>query len=169
LTGEGSVVEAVMHDNYVEVISLVERLHRYVLELIKLELDVLGTRDINSVQSMLLFNIGDSEMTIGEITSRGCYMGTNVSYNIKKLVENDYLAYERSRHDRRSIHIRLTRKGSELCHKLKQMHDRNAELLKQTGISGTDLAGAMVTLRGLERFWMQATNVAARQHQFVAA
>lgn len=158
-----------MRDNYLEVISLVERLHRHVLELVKCELDVIGIRDINSVQAMMLFNVGDSEMTVGELTLRGCYMGTNVSYNAKKLVENGYLDYERSRHDRRSIRVRLTQKGHELCQRLHQMHERNVEHLKQIGISDTDLAGAASTLSRLERLWMYTTDFASRQRQSPAA
>jgi DNA-binding MarR family transcriptional regulator len=158
-----------MRDNYLEVISLAERLHRYVLELMKLELDGLGIRDINNVQAMMLFNIGNAEMTVGELTLRGCYMGTNVSYNAKKLVENGYLEYERSQHDRRSVHVRSTTKGHELCHQLNQMHDRNVKLLHQTGISDADLAGAVITLRRIQRVWMQATDFASRERQFTAA
>jgi hypothetical protein len=57
---------------YVQVISLVERLHRQFLEVVKLEIEGLGIHDINSVQGMMLFNIGDAEMTVGELTLRGC-------------------------------------------------------------------------------------------------
>ena len=84
-----------MTDDYLQIISLIERTHRQVLEIVKLELDGLGTRDINNVQAMMLFNIGDAEMTVGELTLRGCYLGSNVSYNVKKLVENGYLSYAR--------------------------------------------------------------------------
>lgn len=158
-----------MRDDYLEVISLAERIHRHILELIKIELDSVGSRDINNVQAMLLFNIGDAEMTIGELTSRGCYMGTNVTYNAKKLVESGYLEYQRSHHDRRTVLVRLTTKGHELPDKLNQMHEGNVKLLQQSGISDTDLAAAVITLRRFERFWMQATDVASRQRQFIAA
>jgi hypothetical protein len=87
-----------MTNGYLEVISLIERLHRHFLEVVKLELDGLGIHDINNVQGMMLFNIGDAEMTVGELTLRGCYLGSNVSYNVKKLVENGYLVQERSVH-----------------------------------------------------------------------
>ena len=87
---------------YYDVTALIERLHRQFLEVVKLEFDGLGIHDINNVQSLMLFNIGDAEMTVGELTSRGCYLGSNVSYNVKKMVENGYLAQERSVHDRRS-------------------------------------------------------------------
>jgi DNA-binding MarR family transcriptional regulator len=100
-----------MINDYIEAISTIERLHRYLLEVVKLELEGLRIHDINSAQGMMLFNIGDAEMTIGELTLRGCYLGSNVSYNVKKMVENGYLAQERSVLDRRSIHVRLTRKG----------------------------------------------------------
>src|ERR1700722_5467982 len=80
-----------MTNAYLEVISLVERLHRHFLEVVKLELDGLGIHDINNVQGLMLFNIGDAEMTVGELTLRGCYLGSNVSYNVKKMVENGYL------------------------------------------------------------------------------
>ena len=84
-----------MNNAYLEVISLVERLHRHFLEVVKLELEGLGIHDINNVQGMMLFNIGVAEMTVGELTLRGCYLGSNVSYNVKKMVENGYLAQQR--------------------------------------------------------------------------
>src|SRR5882762_480671 len=106
--------EANMANDYLEVVSLIEWLHRRLLELVKLELDGLSIYDINSVQGLMLFNIGDAEMTVGELTLRGCYLGSNVSYNVRKMVENGYLVQERSVHDRRSIHVRLTDKGRDL-------------------------------------------------------
>jgi DNA-binding MarR family transcriptional regulator len=92
-----------MKAEYLETIGLIERLHRHFLEIVKLELDGLGVHDINNIQGLILYNIGDAEMTVGELTLRGCYLGSNVSYNVKKMVENDYLVQERSAHDRRSM------------------------------------------------------------------
>ncbi len=106
-------IEADMTSTYLEVISLIERLHRNFLDVVKLELDNAEIRDINNVQSLLLFNIGDTEMTIGELILRGCYLGSNVSYNVKKVVENGYRVAERSMHDHRSVHVRLSDKGHE--------------------------------------------------------
>src|SRR3974377_60931 len=145
-----------MNNLYLEVISLVELLHRQFLEVVKLKGDGLGIHDINNVQAMMLFNIGDAEMTVGELTLRGCYLGSNVSYNVKKLVENEYLAHERSVHDRRSIHVRLTEKGLKLRESLSAMHQRHIEMLSPTAVSADDLQAAGVTLRRLERFWLPA-------------
>src|SRR3954451_14958408 len=116
-----------MADEYLQAISCIERLHRQFLEVVKPELDGLGIRDINNVQAMMLFNIGDADMTVGELTTRGCYLGSNVSYNVKKLVENGYLAQERSEHDRRTIHVKLTQKGRALRDQLSAMHTRHLE------------------------------------------
>ena len=148
-----------MDNLYLEVISYVERLHRQFLEVVKLELEGLGVHDINNVQAMMLFNIGDAEMTVGELTLRGCYLGSNVSYNVKKMVENEYLAHKRSVHDRRSIHVRLTEKGIKLRDRLTGMHRRHAEMLSRTAVSADDLQAAGVTLRRLERFWIRAADL----------
>ena len=143
-----------MTNGYLEVVSLIEWLHRRLLEVIKLELDGLGIYDINNVQGMMLFNIGDAEMTVGELTLRGCYLGSNVSYNVKKMAENDYLEHERSVHDRRSIRVRATEKGHALSQKLGKMHQRHLDLLQDqdTEITEIHLKEVAVTLRRLERF-----------------
>jgi DNA-binding MarR family transcriptional regulator len=143
-------------DGYFKVISLVERLHRQFLELVKLELDGLGIHDINNVQGMMLFSIGDAEMTVGELTLRGCYLGSNVSYNVKKMVENGYLVQERSLHDRRSIHVQLTAKGRKLRDNLTEMHQRHYEMLSQVGLTADDLQEVGFMLRRIEQFWIRA-------------
>src|SRR5262249_32748208 len=154
-----------MHNGYLEVISLVERLHRHFLEVVKLELDGLGIHDINNVQGMMLFNIGDAEMTVDELTLGGGYLGSNVSYNVKKMVENGYLAQERSVHDRRSIHVKLTDKGRTLRDRLSTMHRRHVELLKQTAVTEGDLDSVVTTLKRLERFWIRASGPGQRPVQ----
>jgi len=151
-----------MDHPYLEVISYVERLHRQFLEVVKLELERLGMHDINNVQAMMLFNIGDAEMTVGELILRGCYLGSNVSYNVKKMVENEYLAHERSVHDRRSIHVRLTEKGIKLRDSLTTMNWRHAEMLSHAAVGGDDLQAVGVTLRRLERFWIRAADLVQR-------
>jgi DNA-binding MarR family transcriptional regulator len=149
-----------MTNRYLEAISLVERLHRHFLEVVKLELDGLQIHDINNVQGLILFNIGDAEMSVGELTLRGCYLGSNVSYNVKKMVENGYLDQERSVHDRRSIHVHLTDKGRQLRDRLTEMHHRHAELLSEI-VSDKDLQSVTTTLRRLERFWINTPAISS--------
>ena len=148
-----------MTNAYLDVISLIERLHRHFLEVVKLELEGLGIHDINNVQGMMLFNIGDAEMTVGELTLRGCYLGSNVSYNVKNLVENGYLAHERSAHDRRTVYVRLTDKGCALRDRLNNMHGSHIGMLDQTRITDADLEGVTLILRRLEQFWTDASQL----------
>ena len=144
-----------MGDQYFEVISLIERLHRQFLGVVKLELDKLDVHDLNNAQAMLLFNMEDADVSIGELISRGYYLGSNVSYNVKKLADDRYLTYERSEHDRRSIRVRLTPKGRTLRDQLARMLNRHIEMLSQAQITETNLESVVVMLRRLERFWMR--------------
>ena len=154
---------------YLDTIGLIERLHRHFLEIVKLELDGLGVHDINNIQGLILYNIGDAEMTVGELTLRGCYLGSNVSYNVKKMVENDYLIQERSAHDRRSIHVRLSEKGKRLRDELSKMHERHLVMLNETALKPEDLQTAGVALKRLERFWTRASDLVQRRMAYTPA
>src|SRR5262249_6161399 len=141
--------EVSMTNAYLEVISLVERLHRHFLEVVKLELEGLGIHDINNVQAMMLFNIGDAEMTVGELTLRGCYLGSTLSNNVKKRVKNSFLGHRRPPPARRSIHVRLTEKGRRLRDMLMSMHRRHIDMLAKTSVAAEELQNVGVTLRRL--------------------
>src|SRR5215467_4837934 len=160
--------EAWMKPAYLEVNSLIERLHRSFLELVKLELERLGIRDINNVQGMMLFNIGDAQMSVSELILRGCYLGSNVTYNVKKMVKNGYLTQQRSLHDGRVIHVRLTEKGIGLREHLTTMHQLLAEMLPQARLAAEDLQRANATLRRLERFWIRTADLVKRPPQLAA-
>jgi DNA-binding MarR family transcriptional regulator len=144
-----------LRKSYLETLNLVERLHRQLLDVIKDELDRRDEREINSVQALLLFNVGDQELTAGELRTRGHYLGSNVSYNLKKLVESGYIHHERSEADRRSVLVRLTAKGEQVRDMLKELFDRHLGSLEAVGnVGGDDLGGLNVTLKRLERFWI---------------
>ena len=112
---------------------MVERLHRRLLDVIKDEFDRRGRADINSVQALLLYNIGDKELTAGELRTRGYYLGSNVSYNLKKLVEMGFLDHQRSRVDRRSVRIKLTDKGREVCDIVEALYQKHVTTVEQVG------------------------------------
>ncbi len=152
-----------MKKSYLETIALVERLHRECLEVIRADLDRHGIRDLNNVQAMILFNIGGDELTVGELTNRGYYLGSNVSYNVKKMVENGYLIQERSPHDRRAVNVRLSAKGLDVCDKMHAMYERHAQDLGKGIASMEDLQTANVLLRRIERFWSSSMDYSARQ------
>ena len=139
---------------YLEALTLVERLHRRLLDVIKDEFDRRGRSDINSVQALLLYNIGDKELTAGELRTRGYYLGSNVSYNLKKLVELGFLDHQRSRVDRRSVRIRLTAQGQEVRRIVEALYDKHVKTVEQVGgISTDEFATLNKSLHRLERFW----------------
>jgi DNA-binding MarR family transcriptional regulator len=139
---------------YLEALTLVERLHRRLLDVIKDEFDRRNRSDINSVQALLLYNIGDKELTASELRTRGYYLGSNVSYNVKKLVEMNYLHHARSRVDRRSVRISLTAKGREVHDIVAQVYDKHALTVEQIGgVSSEEFKALNSSLQRLERFW----------------
>lgn len=140
-------------DAYFETIRLIERLHRQFLEVVKGELDRIGVEDVNNIQALILSNIGREELTVGELTNRGYYLGSNVSYNVKKMVENGYLVQERSTHDRRSVRVRVSEKGLDLCDKISALHERHIAVLAEGKIDAAALDEINQSLRALERFW----------------
>jgi DNA-binding MarR family transcriptional regulator len=139
---------------YLEALTLVERLHRRLLDVIKDEFDRRGRSDINSVQALLLYNIGDKELTAGELRTRGYYLGSNVSYNLKKLVELGFLDHQRSRVDRRSVRIKLTDKGGEVRDIVETLYQKHVRTVEQVGgINADEFSTLNKSLHRLERFW----------------
>lgn len=139
---------------FLDILSLVERLHRRLLDVLKNHLESIGKNDLNPVQALLLHNIGENEMTAGELKSRGYYQGSNVSYNLKKLVEMGYLRHERSDYDRRAVRISLTDKGYEIRELMDGLYKKHlAELMQDDLINQENLKDLRKNLRNLERFW----------------
>ena len=139
---------------YMESLQLVERLHRRLLDVIKDEFDRNGRSDINAIQALLLFNIGNAELTAGELRSRGYYLGSNVSYNLKKLVDLGFVNHQRSRIDRRSVRVSLTPKGQQVAEVVGKLYERHIGSIEQVGGINTDEFKQMNrALQRLDRFW----------------
>ena len=146
--------EGAIRNLYLESLHLVERLHRRLLDVIKDEFDRQGRNDVNAVQALLLFNIGNSELTAGELRSRGYYLGSNVSYNVKKLVDLGFINHQRSRIDRRSVRISLTDKGADVAETVAKLYQRHVGSIHKVGGIGSDEFGQMnKLLQRLDRFW----------------
>jgi DNA-binding MarR family transcriptional regulator len=141
---------------YLDNLALVERLHRLLLDVIKDEFERLAILEINSVQALLLFNIGENEVTAGELKSRGYYQGSNVSYNLKKLVELGYMHHQRSEIDRRSVRVRLTEKGRRVRAMLSDLFARHAEGMERRSlIDASGMDEINTSLKRMERFWTE--------------
>ena len=149
-----SEAQAEVRPVYLEALTLVERLHRRLLDVIKDEFDRRGRSDVNSVQALLLYNIGDKELTAGELRTKGYYLGSNVSYNVKKLVEMGYLHHSRSRLARRSVRISLTDKGRDVHTIVSGLYDKHVATVEQIGgITSGEFSALNQSLARLERFW----------------
>ena len=145
---------AAFMSSYLDALNLVERLHRLLLDVIKDEFERLGLLEINPVQALLLFNVGDNEVTAGELKSRGYYQGSNVSYNLKKLVDAGYMHHERSEIDRRSVRVRLTEKGRGVHQVVSKLFRTHADGLMDRNVldhNGVDEITA--SLKRVERYW----------------
>ncbi|MBP0614517.1 transcriptional regulator LdtR [Jiella mangrovi] len=139
---------------YLETLQLVERLHRRLLDVIKDEFDRAGRTDINAVQALLLFNIGDSVLTAGELRTRGFYLGSNVSYNLKKLVELGFIDHQKSRVDRRAVRVSLTESGMEIARVVGELYDRHiGSIDKVGGLDEQEFSKMNKSLQRLDRFW----------------
>jgi DNA-binding MarR family transcriptional regulator len=139
---------------YMESLQLVERLHRRLLDVIKDEFDRNGRSDINAIQALLLFNIGNAELTAGELRSRGYYLGSNVSYNLKKLVDLGFINHQRSRIDRRSVRVSLTPKGAAIAEVVGKLYERHVGSIEHVGgINAEEFKQMNRALQRLDRFW----------------
>jgi DNA-binding MarR family transcriptional regulator len=140
---------------YLDALALVERVHRGLLDVVKDEFDRRGRSDVNATQALILFHMGDAEMTAGELKTRGYYLGSNVSYNLKKLVDLGYVQYQKSRVDRRTVRIKLTDKGHQIRAMVEALYDRHVKSIEAVGgLTEGDFKTLSTALQRLERFWV---------------
>jgi DNA-binding MarR family transcriptional regulator len=140
--------------HYLEALNRLERLHRRLLDVIKDELDRRKIDEINAVQALLLYNIGDKELTAGELRTRGYYLGSNVSYNVKKLVEMSYMLHQRSRVDRRAVRLSLSDKGQKVHDLVATLFEKHTRTIEPVGgVSADEFKRINLALARLERFW----------------
>lgn len=152
--GEAQSRSSAFMDRYLESLTLVERLHRLLLDVIKDEFERIGPMELNPVQALLLFNVGDHEVTAGELKSRGYYQGSNVSYNLKKLVSAGYMHHERCNMDRRAVRVRLTEKGRGVRDMIAALFARHAGGMMDGQILSLEgMEDITASLRRMERYW----------------
>jgi DNA-binding MarR family transcriptional regulator len=102
-------------DIYLQITRMIERLHRRHLDMLRYELDRLGIDGISAAQALMMTKIKGQSISVRDLVERGYYLGSNASYNIKQLVKSGFVIQERSPHDRRSMRLKLTEDGDELC------------------------------------------------------
>ena len=147
-----------MNKQYLELTRLIERLHRRFIDVLKTELNRLGVRDVNGVQALLLTNIGGQKITIRDLVERGYYLGSNVSYNIKKLTDLGYLNQEPTPHDKRSVTSSLTEKALAIVHGMRDLQNNNVDAFIRSGADLVKVEEICKGLRSLERTWADYIN-----------
>jgi len=151
---QGGAPEVSVKRGYLEALNLIERLHRRLLDVVKDEFERQGQGDINPVQALLLYNIGDEVLSAGELKTRGFYQGSNVSYNLKKLVRGGYVSHERSRTDKRAVRVRLTEKGQQIRRRVDELYNRQLASIREVmGMDAGEFERLNKALSRLERFW----------------
>ncbi len=149
-----------MKEEYLAIISLAERLHRRTLDVLQIELTRLRVNDISAVQAMILLNMGPEEVTAKDLMVRGCYQGTNISYNLKGLTEGGYIVQTRSENDRRVVLIKISPKGTRLLKEMNKLFDRLAADLVERSVDEPTLKLCRETLDKLDQFTIrQGTTV----------
>ena len=156
--------------HYLESLALVEPLHRLLLDVIKDEFDRVGVIEINLVQALPIFNIGDNEVTAGALKGHGYNQGSNVSYNLKKLVGMGYMHDERCRSDRRSVRVRLTDKGQHIRGLLNDLFEGHAAALQSVavlhGTGGENISAALRRMEQADSFYLLIQFAHAQKCQF---
>ena len=142
-----------MREYYFKSVTMIERLHRLFLEVMKVELERMGIWDINNIQCLILYSVGQEQVTVGELTSRGYYLGSNVTYNLSRMLENKYLIQKINPHDRRTRNVKLSEKGMDLCVKLDKLFKAHTRVIAQEGLDAARLDELDAMLSSLEGFW----------------
>ncbi len=140
---------------YLGLTRAAERIHRRFLDVLRAELNRQGIRDLNTVQALLLANIGEQAVTLRELVDQGHYQASNVSYHLRKLEDLGYLSTSRSDYDRRTVTFRLTDKGATVIDRIADIEGSISGRLPDREIAADDLESAAATLRAVEQVWSE--------------
>lgn len=150
------VENRLLKSHFVRALGQLERLHRCLLELIKLELErQIQDAEVTSAQAVFLYNIGDGKLSATELRVRGYYTGSNLSYTIAKLVEGGYLHYERAPQDKRVVRLSLTEKGQAIRTMVAAIYEGHVPVLEEKGVTAEDLERLVSALKRLEHYWAE--------------
>ncbi|MDR2598593.1 MAG: MarR family transcriptional regulator [Holosporales bacterium] len=130
-----------------------EKAFRVFLDIIKQELDGFGIADISSTQAFILMNVGNNVITMGEVLSRGYYVGSNASYNLKKMIANGYMKQSPSDYDKRASYLSLTDKGLDLCNKLEKSVNKHMSRFESTAAGKLELERGIKFMKKIESYW----------------
>lgn len=148
-----TALHPVMH---LDLMRVIERMHRRHLDLLRADLMRHGVDDVSPAQVMMLFTIGTGDISVRNLIERGYYLGSNASYSLKRLIEAGYVQRTTSERDRRSARLRLSDKGLELCRLVRTVDQDYQVRLVRGQDQAHDLNVTYRTLVRLEQEWTQA-------------
>lgn len=141
-----------MKENYYNTIIMIERMHRLFLDVLKNDLSKQRIRDINNIQAIIIYNVGHKKLSVGDLISHGYYQGSNVSYNLRKMVEGGYMLQCPNPHDRRVSDIELTEKGLEMYERIGKIFEEHSLSLQKNNIDGESINKLIDTLDLIEKY-----------------
>lgn len=143
-------------NEFIKGIQNILRLHQKLHDLVGISLEKTPYRGLTPVQALLIYNLGEHEISVGELRSRGFYLGSNVSYNLKKLVNAGYVSQEPSPHDKRSTTVALTNKGNDVRHIIDDLYNEQIQTILETcPLEFPDIRTAVKVLFVWDQFWSQ--------------
>lgn len=74
-----------------------------------------GYKNISTREFLIVENIGDREVYVGEIE----YGLSNITYSLRKLFKDGYLQETGDKRDKRKTYVMLTEKGREMVDKIR--------------------------------------------------
>ncbi len=141
---------------YRDMTHLVERLHRRLLDVVRAELTRANIHDLNGVQALILVNVGEGEIAVRDLVERGYYLGSNVSYNIRKLTELGYLKQKPTKHDRRSLTVIPTDKAKKAIAAVRNGEENHAKSFEEALSGLSDIPTVREALKRLELVWTES-------------
>ena len=132
-----------------------EKIHRLFLDSIRESaVKLVDAQDLNPGNILLLYNVGKDRVTASDIINRGHYLGTNVSYNVKKLCEHGYLVQEKAMHDGRQTILYATEKGIKVQESVQKLIASQIQHMeKDLGMDLEQFQSANKTLQNIEVFF----------------
>ncbi len=147
-----------MKNSCIDFYTSIVQAQKSFLELIEHELKLINEENLSAVQALIILNIGDNDVSLGDLVLKRGYSGSNASYNIKKIANEGYIEQIPSPHDKRSLILRLTNKGTDVFKKLKSAIDKHSQKLEHVVFDRVNYSRVSKFLREISNYWRNSTN-----------
>ncbi len=145
-----------MQSHHLELVRVIERVHRRYFDLLRVELTRLGVDDISPSQVMLLFTIGEDELSVRDLLERGHYLGSNASYNLSSCWRPITSSGPRLPATAAPPAYGWTRRAANLCNLIRSVDETYHRLVARDAEETRELGIAFAMLRRLEFVWTNA-------------